>query len=79
MESPADLATPLPLRLAAEGTWRVPLGSLLLRDGVITTDQLEAALAEKDVTGRRVGEIVVSRGWVAAATVAQLLAEQHGL
>jgi len=57
----------------------VPLGSLLLRDGVLTTDQLEAALAEKDVTGRRVGEIVVARGWVPAGTVASLLAEQHGL
>jgi type IV pilus assembly protein PilB len=79
VESPADLATPLPLRLAAEGTWRVPLGSLLLRDGIITTDQLEAALTEKDVTGRRVGEIVVSRGWVSAGAVATLLAEQHGL
>jgi type IV pilus assembly protein PilB len=79
VESSADLPTPLPLRLAAEGTWRVPLGSLLLRDGVLTTDQLEAALAEKDVTGRRVGEIVVARGWVPAGTVARLLAEQHGL
>ena len=79
MESPADLPTPLPLRLAAEGTWRVPLGSLLLRDGVLTTEQLEQALGEKDVTGRRVGEIVVSRGWVPAGTVARLLAEQHGL
>jgi type IV pilus assembly protein PilB len=67
------------LRLAAEGTWRVPLGSLLLRDGVLTTEQLESALGEKDVTGRRVGEIVVSRGWVPAGTVARLLAEQHGL
>ena len=79
MESPADLPTPLPMRLAPEGTWRVPLGSLLLRDGALTTDQLEQALTEKDVTGRRVGEIVVSRGWVPAGTVARLLAEQHGL
>ena len=67
------------MRLAPEGTWRVPLGSLLLRDGALTTDQLEQALTEKDVTGRRVGEIVVSRGWVQAGTVARLLAEQHGL
>ena len=79
MESPAHLPTPLPLRLAAEGTWRVPLGSLLLRDGMLTTEQLEAALAEKDITGRRVGEIVVSHGWVPAGAVARLLAEQHGL
>ena len=79
MESPADLAAPLPLRLAAEGTWRVPLGSLLLREGVISTEQLEAALTEKDATGRRLGEIVVARGWVPPGTVARLLAEQHGL
>ena len=79
MESPADLPTPIPMRPAAEGNFRVPLGSLLLRDGVISTDQLKAALTEKDVTGRRVGEIVVSRGWVEASTVARLLAEQHGL
>ncbi|HEY2074309.1 MAG TPA: ATPase, T2SS/T4P/T4SS family [Gaiellaceae bacterium] len=79
VESHADLPTPLPLRLAAEGTWRVPLGSLLLRDDAITTEQLEAALTEKDVTGRRIGEIVVSRGWVQAGVVAKLLAEQHGL
>lgn len=78
MESPANLPTPVPLRLA-EGTWRVPLGSLLLRDGALTAEQLESALAEKDVTGRRVGEIVVARGWVQAGTVARLLAEQHGL
>ena len=32
---------------------RVPLGSLLLRDGLLTTAQLEQALAEKDDTGRR--------------------------
>jgi type IV pilus assembly protein PilB len=77
--TPADLPAAVPLRLAPEGNWRVPLGSLLLRDEVLTTDQLESALAEKDVTGRRVGEIVVARGWVPAGTVARLLAEQHGL
>jgi type IV pilus assembly protein PilB len=79
VESPADLATPVPLRPAADGSFRVPLGTLLLRDGVITTEQLEAVLSEKDVTGRRVGEIVVARGWVQAGTIARLLAEQHGL
>jgi type IV pilus assembly protein PilB len=79
VESPADLPTPLPLRPATDAQFRVPLGSLLLRDGVLSTEQLEAALTEKDVTGRRVGEIVVARGWVQAGTVARLLAEQHGL
>jgi type IV pilus assembly protein PilB len=78
VESAADFPTPVPLRLA-EGSWRVPLGSLLLRDGILTTEQLEAALAEKDATGRRLGEIVVARGWSPPGAVARLLAEQHGL
>jgi type IV pilus assembly protein PilB len=68
-----------PLRPLAQSGSRLPLGSLLLREGHLTTEQLEQALAEKDSTGRRLGEIVVARGWVAAAAVAQLLAEQHGL
>jgi type IV pilus assembly protein PilB len=58
---------------------RVPLGSLLLRDGLLTAEQLELALAEKDETGRRLGEIVVARNWVSPAALALLLAEQHGL
>jgi len=71
--------SPSTLRLAPEASPRVPLGTLLVREGVLTPEQLEEALAEKDVTGHRVGEIVVARGWVAAGDVARLLAEQHGL
>ena len=60
-------------------TSRLPLGSLLVRDGLITAEQLEVALAEKEETGHRLGEIVLQHGWVVAATLARLLAEQHGL
>ena len=77
MEAAANLPLPLPRELA-EPT-RLPLGSLLLRDGFLTAEQLEQALAEKDATGHRLGEIVVGQGWVTASTVAELLAEQHGL
>jgi type IV pilus assembly protein PilB len=69
---------PLPLALAAEQQ-RVPLGTLLVRDGLIGIEQLELALAEKEQTSRRLGEIVVAKGWVDAAALARLLAEQHGL
>src|SRR5437660_566786 len=58
---------------------RVPLGTLLVRDGLIDTEQLELALAAKEQTGRRLGEIVVAMGWVDAAALARLLAEQHHL
>jgi hypothetical protein len=77
VEAAANLPSPLPRELA-EPT-RLPLGSLLLRDGFLTVQQFEQALTAKDATGHRLGEIVVGQGWVAAATIAVLLAEQHGL
>ncbi|MGZ4386528.1 MAG: GspE/PulE family protein [Gaiellaceae bacterium] len=55
------------------------LGTLLIRDQVITHDQLEQALTEKDATGRRVGDILVDRGWATTADLARALAEQYGL
>ncbi len=58
---------------------RRPLGALLLRDGLINAGQLEEALVEKDQTGSRVGEILVSHGWIDPTTLARVLAEQHGL
>ena len=69
----------LPSLLAHVDHARLPLGTLLLRDGVLTSEQLEAALAEKEQTGRRLGEIVAARGWAKPAQLAVLLAEQHGL
>jgi type IV pilus assembly protein PilB len=60
-------------------TGRLQLGGLLVRDGLLTPQQLEEAMAEKEVGGGRLGEIVVRRGWVQGSDVAQALAEQHGL
>ena len=80
VEAAADLPAPLPLTLMLPSEpSRVPLGTLLVRDGLLTTEQLELALAEKEQTGRRIGEIVVARSWVLAGSLASLLAEQHGL
>jgi type IV pilus assembly protein PilB len=74
----AELSTPprAPLRAAPD---RLHLGVLLMRDGLLTAEQLEEALAEKEEKGGRLGEIVVARGWVSARALAQALAEQHGL
>jgi type IV pilus assembly protein PilB len=74
MEAAAPLPSPLPLERA-----RLHLGSLLLRDGLLSAEQIEEALAVKEQTGARLGEIVVARGWVDSSQVAQALAEQHGL
>ena len=55
------------------------LGSLLIRDGVVTNEQLEAALGEKDATGKRVGDILVDHQWATTADLARALAEQWNL
>ena len=74
----AQVPTPVPLDLPRSGT-RLHLGALLVRDALLTAEQLEEALAEKEGTGRRLGEIVVERGWVPDAALARALAEQHHL
>jgi type IV pilus assembly protein PilB len=58
---------------------RLRLGALLVRDGLLTPQQLEEAIAEKELSGGRLGEIVVRRGWVGGSEVARAVAEQHGL
>jgi hypothetical protein len=54
------------------------LGSLLVKRGLITAEQLAAALAEQQASGEPLGKIVVSLGFASPATVAQALATQHG-
>ena len=55
------------------------IGSLLIRDSVITGEQLDEALAEKDRSGRRVGDILAERGWATTADLARAIAEQWSL
>jgi type IV pilus assembly protein PilB len=55
------------------------VGSLLIRDSVISSEQLDEVLAEKDRTGQRVGDILVERGWATSADLARALAEQWNL
>ena len=77
---PASFPPPLPpelLTVVPDG--RPQLGSLLLRDGAVTLQQLEAALAEKEANGGRLGEILLRHGITSGAQIAQALAEQHGL
>ena len=59
---------------------RPVLGSLLLRDGLVTEDELDAALAQQRLSStRRLGEILVARGALSEAQVSRALAEQHEL
>jgi type IV pilus assembly protein PilB len=58
---------------------RLRLGALLLRNGLLTAEQLAEALEEREQTGVRIGEIVVQRGWVSDEDLARTLAEQFAI
>lgn len=60
---------------AAHQPWPT-LGSLLVRDGLLSEADLRSALAEQRNSGKRLGEILVERGNVTKTQVARLLAEQ---
>jgi type IV pilus assembly protein PilB len=55
------------------------LGSLLITRGLLTVDQVKQAFEEQQLTGRRLGEIVVGHGWLTPQDLAKALAEQNGL
>ena len=56
----------------------LPLGELLVERGLLSREQLEEALAEQVQTGRQLGDIIVTRGWVPGALIGQALATQVG-
>jgi hypothetical protein len=58
---------------------RVPLGALLIAEGLLNEVQLHQALHLGSQTGERLGEIVVRQGFASEEDVARLLAEQWDL
>jgi hypothetical protein len=56
-------------------SWR-PIGAVLVESGAITQAQLEGALAEQRVSGKRVGEILIDRGAITWLTLAHAISEQ---
>jgi type IV pilus assembly protein PilB len=63
------------MEAAAQQPWPA-LGSLLVRDGLLSEEQLEIALVLQQESGQRLGEILIERGDVTRAQLARLLAEQ---
>jgi hypothetical protein len=63
---------------AQKPAW-LPLGALLVREGLISNEQLELALMDQQGTGLRLGELLVQWGWVESAAVSRALAEQYEL
>ena len=52
---------------------------LLVARGFLSREQLEAALDEQLVSGRRLGEILVERRYIPHSTLSLALAEQYGI
>jgi hypothetical protein len=63
---------------ALQFPWR-QLGELLVAEELLTVDELEQALAEQTTTGRLLGQIIVSNGYLSAFSLARVLSDQHGV
>jgi uncharacterized small protein (DUF1192 family) len=55
--------------------WR-PVGTVLVENGSITQEQLDAALQEQRQTGKKIGEILIATGAITWLTLAHAIAEQ---
>jgi MSHA biogenesis protein MshE len=74
------LSAPIdPLMLPEQKADWLPLGTLLVREGLISSEQLELALIDQQGTGLRVGELLVQWGWVDSAAISRALAEQYDM
>ena len=58
-----------------EASTALPLEGLLLRFGLITTEQLTEAMRERSATGKDIGAIVVERGLVTEAQLARITSD----
>jgi hypothetical protein len=57
----------------------LPLGSLIVRDGLVRPADVRDALVEAQDTDRRLGEVLLERGRIRERDLARLLAEQERL
>jgi hypothetical protein len=76
--TPPTPAEPTPAMTVADMR-DVPLGTLVFRAGLLPEERLEEALQEGMKTGKRLGEILLERGWVSETDLGRLLAGQKGL
>src|SRR5438132_1159858 len=65
------------LRTATAAATSDKLGELLLREGLITQDQLKKALLEQKNTGMRLGYNLVKLGFVEETEISKMLARQY--
>ena len=65
--------------MTAAGVLWLPLGELLIERGLLSAFQLELTLANTRRTGLRLGQVLVSMGYVSETALARMLLEQVGL
>jgi hypothetical protein len=58
---------------------RPMLGTILLRKGWLSHDKLDAGLEASRISGMRLGETLLARGWLFEPELASALAEQFGM
>ena len=57
-------------------TARLPIGQILLDEGILTKEKLDQALAEQRHTGQYLGELLVARGFVSTEQLVKALAKR---
>jgi type IV pilus assembly protein PilB len=65
------------LRTATAALTPDKLGDILVRDGLITADQLKRALAEQRSSGMRLGYTLVKLGFIEETEITKMLARQY--
>ncbi len=72
--------TPNPLFMRGRNPGaRRPIGEMLVERGLLTADQLAAALAAQPASGERLGEILAGLGYVSRTDLFRTLADQLGV
>jgi type IV pilus assembly protein PilB len=72
-------ATTAATATAAPSPKRKLLGERLVEQGLVSQDQLELALREQKRTGERIGEILISLGFVTQELISSALASEAGV
>ncbi len=60
-------------------TFNKEIGEILVEEKIITPQQLKEALDTQKISGGKLGEILVRRGWVSQADIERCLALQKGI
>jgi hypothetical protein len=58
---------------------KIRIGEVLVEEGLLTSEQLQKALAEQRATGRLLGEMLVEQQIISASVLVQALARRLGV